>query len=318
MSIKSSNNEFRSRWYCLCRLPTAPNLDTSTKFSRSIIPAVHHVNHTTQVIVTSGILGVDPGFKALNWHSDVDTMFSIGIVHLLAWFAATQVHVTDIYARADNPYIVTLIADEDIEHAMDTLRKTSFDYISVPERRRDLVRSLSDLLNPFPWPIANQLPQGLWWYCWMGGSGGKRKEAESDVLDEARLCDNLHSYKHARTEGGSDFMDTSPTSPTCIAWLSHAATPLPADDGMDGMDINELPMPRTRDTDKAHEDTANKLPASPTHAPDPPPADDGMHINEPLVSGSGDVGKAHNTAVIPNYFRPPCPHIIEDWVFFEC
>ncbi|KAF9511884.1 hypothetical protein BS47DRAFT_1486617, partial [Hydnum rufescens UP504] len=72
-------------------------------------------------IVTSGILGVDPGFKALNWRSDVDTMFSIGIVHLLTWFAATQVHITDIYARADNPYIVTLITDEDIKHAMDTL-----------------------------------------------------------------------------------------------------------------------------------------------------------------------------------------------------
>ncbi|KAF9518061.1 hypothetical protein BS47DRAFT_1380018 [Hydnum rufescens UP504] len=320
-------------------------------------------------IVTSGILGVDPGFKALNWHGDIDTMFSIGIIHLLAWFAATQVHVTDIYARADNPYIVALIADEDIEHAMDTLvgkheltvrgresmvhvsiccatsteevetlgfqklprnsvwsrwsdhrrkRKTSFDYVSVPERRRDLVRSLSDLPNPFPQPIANQPLQGLRWYCWMGGSGGKRKEAESDVLDEARLCDNLHSYKCARTEGGSDFMDTSPTSPTCIAQLSHAATPLPADDGMDGMDVDELPMPGTRDTNEAHEDTADKLPASPTRAPDPPPADDGMHIDEPPVSGSGDVGKAHDTAVIPNYFCPPCPHIIEDWVFFEC
>ncbi|KAF9520237.1 hypothetical protein BS47DRAFT_1378981 [Hydnum rufescens UP504] len=197
-------------------------------------------------------------------------------------------------------------------------RKISFDYVSVPERRRDLVRSLSDLLNPFPQPIANQLPQGLRWYCWMGRSGGKHKEAESDVLDEARLCDNLHSYKRARTEGGSDFMDTSPTSPTCIARLSHAATPLLADDGMDGMDVDELPMPGTRDTDEAHEDTADKLPASPTRAPDPPPADDGMHINEPPVSGSGDVGKAHDTAVIPNYFCPPCPHIIEDWVFFEC
>ncbi|KAF9508414.1 hypothetical protein BS47DRAFT_1365955 [Hydnum rufescens UP504] len=113
-------------------------------------------------------------------------------------------------------------------------------------------------------------------------------------------------------------MDTSPTSPTCIAQLSHAATPLPADDGMDGMDIDELPMPRTRDTNEAHKDTMDKLPASPTCAPNPPPADDGMHIDEPPVSGSGDVGKAHDTAVIPNYFHPPCPHIIEDWVFFEC
>ncbi|KAF9517150.1 hypothetical protein BS47DRAFT_1483568 [Hydnum rufescens UP504] len=72
-------------------------------------------------IVTSGILGVDPGFKALNWCGDVDTMFSIGIIHLLAWFAATQVHITDIYTRAANPYIVTLITNEDIEHTMDTL-----------------------------------------------------------------------------------------------------------------------------------------------------------------------------------------------------
>ncbi|KAF9507827.1 hypothetical protein BS47DRAFT_1366382 [Hydnum rufescens UP504] len=152
----------------------------------------------------------------------------------------------------------------------------------------------------------------------MGGSGGKCKEAESDVLDEARLCDNLHLYKRAQTEGGSDFMDTSPTSPTFIARLSHAATPLPVDDGMDGMDVNELPMPRTRDTNEAHKDTVDKLPTSPTHAPNPPPADDGMHIDEPPVSGSGDVGKAHNTAVIPNYFCPPCPHIIEDWVFFKC
>ncbi|KAF9504041.1 hypothetical protein BS47DRAFT_1401811 [Hydnum rufescens UP504] len=227
-------------------------------------------------IVTSGILGVDPGFKALNWHSDIDTMFSIGIVHLLAWFAATQVHVTDIYARADNPYIVTLIADEDIEHAMDTLVskheltvrgresmvhvsiccatsteevetlgfqklprnsvwscwsdhrqkcKTLFDYVSVPERRRDLVRSLSDLPNPFPQPIANQPLQGLQWYCWMGGSGAKRKEAESDVLDEARLCDNLHSYKRARTEGGSDFLDHSPTSPNLHCQLESCCHP---------------------------------------------------------------------------------------------
>ncbi|KAF9504357.1 hypothetical protein BS47DRAFT_1368854 [Hydnum rufescens UP504] len=121
--------------------------------------------------------------------------------------------------------------------------------------------------------------------------------------------------------GGSDFMDTSPTSATCIAQLSHAATPLLVDDGMDGMDgmdVDELPMPGTRDTDEAHEDTMDKLPTSPTHAPDPPPADDGMHIDEPPVSGSGDVGKAHDTVVIPNYFCPPCPHIIEDWVFFEC
>ncbi|KAF9510922.1 hypothetical protein BS47DRAFT_1383753 [Hydnum rufescens UP504] len=278
-------------------------------------------------IVTSGILGVDPGFKALKWHSDIDTMFSIGILHLLAWFTATQ-----------NPYIVALIADEDIEHAMDTLVgkheltvrgresmvhvsiccATSTEEVETLERRRDLVRSLSDLLNPFPRPIANQPLQGLWWYCWMGGSGGKHKEAEADVLDEARLCNNLHLYKRTQTEGGSDFMDTSPTSPTCIAQLSHAAIPLPADDGMDGMDVDELPMPGTRDTDEAHEDTADKLPALPTRAPDPPPADDGMHINEPPVSGSGDVGKAHDTAVIPNYFHPPCPHIIEDWVFFEC
>ncbi|KAF9511786.1 hypothetical protein BS47DRAFT_1363552 [Hydnum rufescens UP504] len=118
--------------------------------------------------------------------------------------------------------------------------------------------------------------------------------------------------------GGSDLMDTSPTSPTCIAQLSHAATPLLADDGMDGMDVDELPMPGTRDTNEAHEDTTDKLPTLPTCAPDPPPADDGMHIDEPLVSGSGDVGKTHDTVVIPNYFHPPCPHIIEDWVFFKC
>jgi hypothetical protein len=109
-------------------------------------------------------------------------------------------------------------------------------------------------------------------------------------------------------------MDTSPTSPTCIAQLSHAAAPLLADDGMDGMAINKPLVSGTRDTDEAQEDTADKFPTSPTCAP----ADDGMHINKPPVSGSGDVGKAHDTAVIPNYFHPPCPHIIEDWVFFKC
>jgi hypothetical protein len=109
-------------------------------------------------------------------------------------------------------------------------------------------------------------------------------------------------------------MDTSPTSPTCIAQLSHTAAPLLAANGMDGMDVDEPPVSGTRDTNKAQEDTADKFPTLPTCAP----VDDGMHINEPPVSGSGDVGKAHNTAVIPNYFRPLCPHIIEDWVFFEC
>ncbi|KAF9512855.1 hypothetical protein BS47DRAFT_1362885 [Hydnum rufescens UP504] len=229
-------------------------------------------------IVTLGILGVDPGFKALNWCGDIDTMFSIGIIHLLAWFAATQVHITDIYTRADNPYIVALITDEDIKHAMDTLAFKNYQEI---------------------------------WFGLVGLIIDRSAKPRLTILSQTNHC-------KAFGEGGSDFMDTSPTSPTCIAQLSHAAIPLPADDGMDGMDINELPMPGTRDTDKAHEDTVDKLPASPAHAPDPPPVDDGIHIDELPVSGSGDVGKAHDTVVIPNYFHPPCPHIIEDWVFFEC
>ncbi|KAF9509259.1 hypothetical protein BS47DRAFT_1397047 [Hydnum rufescens UP504] len=214
-------------------------------------------------------------------------MFSIGIIHLLTWFAATQ-----------NPYIVALIADEDIEHTMDTL-----------VGNMNLLSEEGKAWFMFPYAVLpafknyQEIRFGLVGLI-INGSAKPRLTILSQTNhrkafgDEARLCDNLHSYKHAQTEGGSDFMDTSPTSPTCIARLSHAATPLPADDGMDGMDVDELPMPGTRDTDEAHEDTVDKLPASPTRAPDPPPADDGMHIDEPPVSGSGDVGKAHDTAAI--------------------
>ena len=58
---------------------------------------------TTQhkYIVTSRIPSVNPGFKALNWHGELDTMFSLGIIHLLAWFVATQVHITEIYTQTD-------------------------------------------------------------------------------------------------------------------------------------------------------------------------------------------------------------------------
>jgi hypothetical protein len=90
--------------YVLTIRPTAPNLIPSTlplNFRHQSLP--HCVMSTIEHkdIVTSGILGVDPGFKALNWRGNVDTMFSLGIIHLLAWFAATQVHITDIYAQTD-------------------------------------------------------------------------------------------------------------------------------------------------------------------------------------------------------------------------
>ncbi|KAF9507309.1 hypothetical protein BS47DRAFT_1398726 [Hydnum rufescens UP504] len=222
-------------------------------------------------IVTSGILIVDPGFKALNWHSDIDTMFSIGIIHLLTWFAATQ-----------NPYIVALIADEDIEHTMDTLvgkheltvrGRESMVHVSIYcATSSEEVKTLAFLRAYIPQAFKNyqEIQFGL-----VGLIIDRSAKPRLTTLSQTNCCkafsgivgwvDLVGNIK--KLKGGSDFMDTSPTSPTCIAQLSHAATPLPADDGMDGMDVNKLPMPGTRDTDKAHEDTVDKLPASPTHAP---------------------------------------------------
>jgi hypothetical protein len=52
-------------------------------------------------VVTSGIPGVQPGFKPLSWLGHKDAMFSLGIARLLAWFTAAQVQVTEIYGRSD-------------------------------------------------------------------------------------------------------------------------------------------------------------------------------------------------------------------------
>jgi hypothetical protein len=87
--------------YVLTIRPTAPNLIPLTlplnffcqSFLHCVMSTIEH-----KYIVTFAILSVDPGFKALNWCGNIDTMFSLGIIHLLTWFAATQVHVTDIHA----------------------------------------------------------------------------------------------------------------------------------------------------------------------------------------------------------------------------
>ena len=55
----------------------------------------------SKYIVMSGILGVDPGFKVLGWASDTATLFLLGVVHLVSWLTAAEVHVTEMYGRPE-------------------------------------------------------------------------------------------------------------------------------------------------------------------------------------------------------------------------